>query len=67
MNDKLACSTLEMLDKMIEEVNKKTNITPAELDALTSQRQARVGHHAAKLDIRNASLVEQSAYLVEQS
>lgn len=42
MNDKLACSTLEMLDKMIEEVNKKPNITPAELDALKKAYELRM-------------------------
>jgi hypothetical protein len=34
LNDKLASDTLEMLEKMIGEINKKANITSAELDAL---------------------------------
>ena len=42
MNDKLACDTLEMLDKMIEEVNKKPNITPTELDALKKAYELRM-------------------------
>lgn len=42
MKDKLSCDTLEMLDKMIEEVNKKPNITPTELDALKKAYELRM-------------------------
>lgn len=42
LNDKLACDTLEMLDKMIEELNKKPNITPTELDALKKAYELRM-------------------------
>ena len=42
MKDKLSCETLEMLEKMIEEVNKKANITPSELTALKEAYELRM-------------------------
>lgn len=42
MKDKLSCDTLEMLDKMIGELNKKANITPTELNALKEAYELRM-------------------------
>ena len=45
LNDKLACDTVEMLEKMIGELNKKPNITSAELDALKDAYNLRMALH----------------------
>lgn len=42
MKDKLSCETLEMLEKMIGELNKKANITPTELTALKEAYELRM-------------------------
>jgi hypothetical protein len=42
MNDKLACDTLEMVDKMIEELNKKGTVTASELESLKKAYELRM-------------------------
>lgn len=42
IKDKLSCDTLEMLDKMIADLNKKANITSAELSALKEAYELRM-------------------------
>ena len=42
MKDKLSCDTLEMLDKMIADLNKKANITSSELSSLKEAYELRM-------------------------
>lgn len=42
INDKLACSTLELVEKSIEELNKKSTLTPAELESLKKAYELRM-------------------------